>query len=120
MKNFYRVHHPDGLGLWYDQDGRFTNEISKIGADCAVLDMSFDEDCLGGFLSCTDTFESLFNWFSLEEMKMMKQCGYDITIFQSDDYRQAVKCGHYLFNIETAKVIGVVSLNFETPKLILD
>jgi hypothetical protein len=48
-KLFFRVHHPDNLGLWYNKDGAFTREIDKLNLACKDLEMDPNPDCAGDF-----------------------------------------------------------------------
>jgi hypothetical protein len=84
---FFRVHHPQGLGLWYNKDGEFTNKVIDLELGCASLDMSHDEEC-----------------------ERLTANGYNIVVFESSSYKACNKYGHHLIEAATAKQIGVITL----------
>lgn len=107
---FYRVQHPDGLGLWYNSQGEYTYEIGKAAVRAKGLDMSKDTDCEGGWLSCTTSFEDLMQWWTTEEMLEMEELGYEICIFKATKYRKAIKYDHWLFHQEGSELIGKIKI----------
>ena len=107
---FFRVHHPQGLGLWYNKDGEFTNKVIDLELGSACLDMSHDKECDGGYLSCVETMQALLNWFTREELERLTANGYNIVIFESSSYKVCNKYGHHLIEAATAKQIGVITL----------
>lgn len=109
-KIFFRVHHPKGLGLWYNEQGEFTNEISKLELQCAGLEMNKNEECEGGFLSCTDSMESLLGWFGREELLKLKDKGYDICVFKADEYKFHDKYKHFLFKQQGSLLIAHINI----------
>ena len=107
---FFRVHHPDGLGLWYNRVGEFTNKVVDLNLNCAGLDMSHDDECVGGYLSCVNSLELLLAWFSKEELARLVAEGYKIVVFESDSYKLCNKYNHHLIEAATAKQIAVIEL----------
>lgn len=107
---FYRVHHPKGLGLWYNQDGAFTSMVTKLNVNCKDLDMSHDDECVGGYLSCTDSLDTLLQWFSKEEITMLSEHGYELVVFESDNYKMCNKYNHHLIHATSAKQIAAITL----------
>ena len=109
-KLFFRVVHPEGKGLWYNKDGEFTQEIVKLDISCANLEMNHDEECTGGFSSCTDSLDSLFDWFGREELFKLKENGYDICIFNSEEYKFHEKHKHFLFKTEGSLLVAKINI----------
>lgn len=107
---FYRVHHPKELGLWYNNKGEFTHEIGKLDLKCANLEMGFDDTCKDGFLSCTDSLDSLFQWFSRDELFKLKDNGYDICIFKSEESKFCEKYKHFLFKQQGSLLIAKINI----------
>ena len=109
-KLFYRVHHPRDLGLWYNGKAEFTNEIEKLDLKCAKLDMSFDDNCAGGFISCTDTLDNLYNWFSREELLKLVDNGYDVLVFKAEESKFHEKFKHHLFKKEGSIIVAKINI----------
>jgi len=67
---FYRVNHEHTQqGLWYEFNGNFSGLIHNEFNFCTnnQLKMDFDPE-LVGWLSATDSLESLWNWFTMEDI----------------------------------------------------
>jgi len=70
MKTFYRVSNTDTQqGLWYNFSGEFTGLIHNKFDFCLhkELKMDFDEE-LVGYLSATDSLETLWQWFPKDDI----------------------------------------------------
>ena len=109
-KLFYRVHHPRELGLWYNDKGEFTHEIGKLELNVADLEMDKNEECDGNFLSCTHSLDSLFDWFSRKELFKLKDAGYDICIFKSDNFKFHEKYKHFLFQRKGSLLVAKINI----------
>lgn len=109
-KIFFRVHHPKGKGLWYNNNAEFTKEIGKLELGCADLETDQNEECAGGFLSCTDSMDSLFDWFGREELLKLKDNGYDICIFKSAEHKFHEKYKHFLFKEEGSLLVAKINI----------
>lgn len=109
-KLFYRVHHPEGKGLWYNENAIFTKEIGKLDIACADLEMDQNEECAGGFLSCTDSMDSLFDWFGRDELFRLRDAGYDICIFKAEKAKFHEKYKHFLFQKEGSLLIAKINI----------
>lgn len=107
---FFRVHHPDNLGLWYNANGEFTQEIQKHDISCANLEMDYNEDCVGGFLSCTDSLDNLFNWFSKAEIQRLEEAGYRACVFKANESKFHEKYKHFLFKEEGSILVAQIKL----------
>lgn len=71
MSKYYRVCNINTLqGLWYNYNGEFIGLIHNTFDFCenSSLEMEFDET-LVGWLSATDSLESLWKWFPQEDIK---------------------------------------------------
>lgn len=109
-KLFFRVGNTaTNQGLWYDQEGNFTglihNELNFCS--CSEVLMNFDEE-VSGYLSCTESLEDLYIWFSKEDLKSLKEHGYEIYLYSSEDYTYYDRFEHYLINQKTSKIIGKI------------
>jgi hypothetical protein len=105
-KIFYRVKGIDcHTGLWYDRDGTFTNRIGQMEPRCknSDLPMPYDENTLG-YLSAVDSIESMYYWFSKEDLKNLEEKGFVLKIFESTDYKYYDN--HWLISIKNSKIIG--------------
>lgn len=69
--------------------------------------MDFDEE-VSGYLSCTESLEDLYKWFSKEDLKSLKEHGYEIYLYSSEDYTYYDRFEHYLINQKTSKIIGKI------------
>jgi len=110
-KKFYRLANTQtNQGLWYDMDGNFTGLIHTDFKFCLnhELPMPFDAEIVG-YLSCTDTLETLYQWFPVEDIKQMEEHGYFITVYESTDYR--FYHNHWVFNKVGAKFVERISLS---------
>lgn len=89
MKTFYRVANSQtNQGLWYDRQGNFTGLIHDKFNFCQNrdLEMPFDKDIVG-WLSATDDLDSLWHWFSKDDIKKLEEHGYFITAYTAESYR---------------------------------
>lgn len=109
-KLFFRVHHPDGKGLWYNKEAQFTKEIVKLDLSCAGLEMDHNDECAGGFLSCTDSMDSLFDWFGREELFKLRDNGYNICIFKAEEHKFHEKYKHFLFRQEGSILVATINI----------
>lgn len=112
MKKFYRVCNPDTQqGLWYDFEGNFTGLIHNEFNFCmnSKLEMDFDQS-IKGWLSATDTFEKIFDWFSLEDILQLQKKGWFIYEYQCNRYRFYEKFQHIVIYQPTAKLIRKIIL----------
>jgi hypothetical protein len=101
-KLFYRVANTDtNQGVWYDIDGNFTGLIHNKFNFCKNKDlpMPYDKDIVG-YLSTTDSLETLYMWFPVEDIIELEKFGYYVTVYQSDDYR--VHENHHVINKKSA------------------
>lgn len=112
MKQFYRVCNTlTEQGLWYDFNGNFTGLIHNNFIFCKnnSLKMDFDPE-LVGWLSATDTLESLYNWFSKEDIIKLQTLGWCIHVYETDDYKFYDKFQHIIINQEKSKLINKITI----------
>jgi hypothetical protein len=112
-KRFFRVCHKDTLqGLWYDYQGRFTGLIHDEFSFCenSDLKMDFDPD-LVGWLSAVETIETLFNWFTKEDIKQLENKGWFIHEFETSTYRFYDKFQHILIDQNDSVVIRMINID---------
>lgn len=109
-KTFYRVSNTEtNQGLWYDINGKFTGLIHDKFSFCqnSKLLMPFDKT-VKGYLSCTDTLEEIWSWFSKEDIKKLEVHGYFLHEYQSKDYREYEN--HWLINQKTAVLVREIEV----------
>lgn len=109
-KIFYRVaNNTTKQGLWYDQEGKFTGLIHNEFKFCKnnELPMPFDKDIVG-WLSATDDLESLWFWFTKEDIIRLEEHGYFITIYEATKYR--FHNNHWVICQETSILTEMVKL----------
>lgn len=105
-KLFYRVENPDTVdGLWYNKDGTYTGrihteEFSQLRL--CELPMPYDEEILG-WVSVTDSLETLKVWFNDEDMAILRPKGFKVTEYESDEYRSVD--GHWVMKQNSAKFL---------------
>lgn len=111
-KTFYRVCNVNTLqGLWYNYHGEFTGLIHNTFDFCenSSLEMEFDETIVG-WLSATDSLESLWKWFSQEDIKELQHHGWYIHEFEAEDVRFYERFQHLIIKQETSKVTRLILL----------
>lgn len=81
----YRLGKEDLSGVWYDQTGNFTGLIHTEFNFCSnsKLEMPFREEMVGK-LSITKSINTLFDWFSNDDLLRLKDYGYKILIYKVD------------------------------------
>lgn len=102
-KLFYRVANTEtNQGLWYDQDGKFTGLIHNEFKFCtnSSLPMPYDPEIVG-WLSATDELDSLWAWFTKEDIKQLQEYGFFITIYECTDYKEYMN--HWVIDQKTSK-----------------
>jgi hypothetical protein len=117
MKRFYRVSNTKThQGLWYDFSGNFTGHIHSSFNFCqnSSLAMDFDESIVG-YLSATPELDSLFNWFTKEEIAKLQQWGYYIHVYESDDYWFYEKFQHFVIKQDTAILVEQLDISKLCP-----
>ena len=110
-KKFYRVSNLDTKqGLWYDMDGNFTGLIHTKYNFCmnTDLEMPFDTECID-YLSATDDINTLFNWFTVEDISQLRTFGYEIVEYESEDYK--FHNNHWLINKHSLQNEKVIQLD---------
>lgn len=113
MKTFYRVSNIDTQqGLWYNFQGKFTGLIHKDFNFCKNkdLEMDFDEE-LVGYLSVTDSLDTLYNWFSKEDILELQKHGYFIHVYQTDSYKFYEKFQHLVIKKSESILVEKIILN---------
>lgn len=104
MKTFYRVSNIEtGQGLWYSSEGGFTGLIHDKFDFCvnSELKMDFDKD-LCGYLSAADSLDSLWQWFSKEDIKKLQEHGYYIHEYEAKDFEWYERFEHWIINQDTS------------------
>lgn len=99
IHTLYRVENPStGIGLWYAEDGRFTDYIKTI--DDALnrdLPMGYDPAFQdgGSWISAADSLEQLALWVSPSDMRQLVERGYRVWAFEVLSYHTLN--GHAVF-----------------------
>jgi hypothetical protein len=103
-KTFFRVSNIESeQGLWYDRKGNFTGLIHNKFDFCAnsSLRMDFDEK-LRGYLSTTDEFNTLYRWFTKEDILRLQNHGFFIHEYEAHDYWFYEPFQHWVVNQESS------------------
>ena len=111
-KIFYRVCHKDTLqGLWYDYKGLFTGYIHNEFDFCThnKLEMDFDDEIVG-WLSATDSLETLYQWFPPIDILRLQEHGYYIHKFEAADVKFYERFQHLIINQATSKPKEIITL----------
>jgi len=84
------VEHKNGLcGVWYDNEGNFTNIIKKNYKHFqnANLPMPVDPKLNKNYVSVAESLGHLFFWFAKEEIKELVETGnYNLVKYTTEDY----------------------------------
>jgi hypothetical protein len=112
MRKFFRVSHEETQqGLWYDFSGKFTGFIHDKFNFCKNNDLKMDfDETIVGYLSATPDLESLFNWFSVDDVKKLQEHGYYIHVFETNDFKFYDRFQHYVINQTKSKVLEKIVL----------
>jgi hypothetical protein len=111
-RKYYRVCHKDSIqGLWYDYNGEFTGNIHGKLNFCknSELRMDFDEEIVG-WLSATDSIESLFLWFTKEDIKQLQEHGWFIHEFEAEHVKFYDRFQHFIIKQDTSKPIRIIDI----------
>ena len=114
QKIFYRIgNDKNRQGLWYDYMGNYTGRIHDEFSFCksSVLPMPYDEE-IRGWLSVTDTLESLYDWFSKEDILELQKHGYYITVYEATEYKEHKN--HLVIKQDSSVIINTIILENET------
>jgi len=109
---FYRVCHIETLqGLWYDYKGNFTGFIHDRLKFCKnnELKMDFDDEIVG-WLSATDSLETLFHWFTVEDIKQLQKHGWFIHVFVAEDIKFYERFQHQIIKQDTSRLLKVLNI----------
>lgn len=111
MPTFYRVCDPEKeQGLWYDPEGNFTGIVHGLDyLRVQQLRMDYDPEVVG-WLSCTDSLDKLWAWFSKEEILRLQERGLYIHEYTSKDFKHYKQFDHMLIKQDTARVIRKIVL----------
>ena len=115
-KLFYRVCHKDTLqGLWYDYKGLFTGKIHGEFDFCThnKLEMDFDDEIVG-WLSATDSLETLYQWFPIEDILRLQEHGFYIHTFEATEQRFYERFQHIIINQVTSIPKQIITLSVNT------
>lgn len=110
-KIFYRVGNTETeQGLWYDFEGNFTGLIHDKFDFCTnhKLPMPFDSN-LVGWLSATDKLETLFLWFTKEDIAKLENYGYRIGLYEASEYETYEN--HWIIKQDSSKLIVNLPIN---------
>ena len=72
--------------------------------------MDFDDE-LKGYLSATDSLETLYEWFPKEDILNLQKVGYFIHIYETDDFKFYERFQHLVINQSKSKLIEKVVLD---------
>ena len=111
MKFFRVCNTKSEQGLWYNFKGDFTGLIHNEFKFCnsSTLEMDFDPE-LVGWLSATPTLETLYQWFSEEEIKKLQGHGWFIHEYETDDVKFYERFQHHVIKQETSKLTNIIKL----------
>jgi hypothetical protein len=112
QNTYYRVCHKETLqGLWYTYSGDFTGLIHNEFDFClnTKLEMEFDETIVG-WLSATESLESLWKWFTKEDIKKLQKHGWYIHEFKAKDAKFYERFQHTIIKQDTSKVIRLIEI----------
>ena len=112
MAKFYRVCNTNTQqGLWYNFQGEFTGLIHDKFKFCLnnELKMEYDPEIVG-WLSATDSLETLYKWFTREDIKELQKRNWYIHVYEAEDVRFYERFQHQIIKQETSKFIEILRL----------
>lgn len=112
MRTFYRVCNEDTQqGLWYNFNGNFTGLIHNDFNFCKNKDLKMDFDNeLKGYLSATISLDTLYHWFTKEDIKKLQKHGWFIYTYESNDYKFYERFQHLIINQNNSVLTGKLLL----------
>ena len=112
MKTFYRVCNLVTMqGLWYDYKGEFTGLIHEKFKFCLNNELRMDYDPeIVGWLSATDSMDSLWNWFTKDDIKELQKHDYFIHVFEAEEEKFYERFQHIIIKQETSIVTQKIIL----------
>lgn len=112
MKPFYRVCSEDEMqGLWYKPNGEFVGLIHDRFNFCKNHDLKMDYDSdLVGYLSATDAYDTLMQWFDEDDIRKLHEFGFHIYEYEAIDYWFYEPFQHWVINQDTSKPIKKITL----------
>lgn len=115
MTTLYRVEHAEAqTSLWYSADGVKTDFILELdNAKSAHLEMGFDPEIAGGWLSSVSRLQDLANWLSASDAAQLAEAGHGLFAVEVTSYRDIH--GHTVFKREA--VHGTRRLPFDVLEL---
>lgn len=111
-KEFFRVCNLDSKqGLWYDHQGNFTGNIHNKFNFCTNcnLEMEFDS-LLVNYLSATPELESLYQWFTKDDILKLQEYNYFIHKYKTIDYKFYEKFNHWVINKDKSIIVEKITL----------
>lgn len=108
-QTYFRVCHKDTLqGLWYAFNGEFTGLIHNEFSFCANTELAMDFDPeIVGWLSATDSLDTLWNWFTKEDISRLQEHGWFIHEFEAEDVKFYERFQHTIIKQDTSEVLKV-------------
>ena len=118
-KTYFKVCHKDTLqGLWYAFNGKFTGLIHNEFSFCSNTELAMDFDPeIVGWLSATDSLETLWNWFTKEDISRLQEHGWFIHEFEAEDVKFYERFQHTIIKQDTSKPISVIGLSVNSLML---
>ncbi len=100
MKTLYRIEHAEAkTSLWYDSSGNKTDFILSLdGMMSAGLEMPFDPELAGGWLSSVGDLPDLCNWVSSSDVEQLAVAGHRLFAVDVTAHRDIY--GHTVFKRE--------------------
>jgi len=111
MTTLYRIEHAEAqTSLWYDADGNKTDFILTLDRmKSAGLEMPFDPELAGGWLSSTSSLADLCDWVSTSDVAQLAQAGHRLYAVEVTAHRDIY--GHTVFRREA--VVASRALPFD-------
>lgn len=111
-RTFYRIGNKHTYqGVWYNIDGEFVGLIHNIFDFCQnnELQMDYDPEIVG-YLSVADNLDTLYYWFPIEDIIKLQGEGWEIQVYETDDYKFYERHQHYIINKNNSKLIQTITL----------
>lgn len=77
--------------------------------------MDFDPEIVG-WLSATESLDTLYNWFTKDDIKQLQSHGWFIHEFEAIDVKFYERFQHQIIKQDTSKVLRIIDLNEEIIK----
>lgn len=86
LKIIYRIQTIDNDGMWYSIDGTFTDRLKEITGQSMPMERCYFRENYANLLSGVKDLDSLYLWFSKEQITKLLNSGYSLYKYKVEEY----------------------------------